>query len=215
MAVFGLYCLPVLSKPGPSAGVSTTSAHVNELSLSTGLGALGLSACWLSELFSKAITGTSAAGCLPVSVAIHMSAGSAAEQLVLSFSQSVKHPFCSHLGLITVWLAQSESEPSITSNTHQNLGGIHRLLAQVYSVQLGSWKWAEHTSEVEGEVPTPRSGHTAVALPDGRHLALFGGGDADRDLFYSSVSVLDTATWRWSTPKIQVSPRLLACPPGA
>ncbi|BDA42375.1 probable acyl-CoA-binding domain-containing protein 5 at C-terminar half [Coccomyxa sp. Obi] len=74
---------------------------------------------------------------------------------------------------------------------------------EVYSVQLGSWKWAEHTSEVEGEVPTPRSGHTAVALPDGRHLALFGGGDADRDLFYSSVSVLDTATWRWSTPKIQ------------
>ncbi len=76
--------------------------------------------------------------------------------------------------------------------------------AQVYSVQVGSWKWTEHTSEVEGDAPQPRSGHTAVALPDGRHLALFGGGDADKDLFYSSVSVLDTATWRWSTPKIQV-----------
>lgn len=75
--------------------------------------------------------------------------------------------------------------------------------AQVYSVQLGSWKWTEHTSEVDGDVPAPRSGHTAVALPDGRHLAVFGGGDADKDLFFSSVSILDTATWRWSTPKIQ------------
>lgn len=76
--------------------------------------------------------------------------------------------------------------------------------AQVYSVQVGSWKWTEHTSEVEGDAPTPRSGHTAVALPDGRHLALFGGGDADKDLFYSGVSVLDTATWTWSSPRIQV-----------
>jgi hypothetical protein len=76
--------------------------------------------------------------------------------------------------------------------------------AQVYSVQVGSWKWTEHTSEVEGDAPTPRSGHTAVALPDGRHLVLFGGGDADKDLFYSGVSVLDTATWTWSSPRIQV-----------
>lgn len=75
---------------------------------------------------------------------------------------------------------------------------------QVYSVTIGSWQWREHTPEVDGDVPTPRSGHTAVALPDGRHLAVFGGGDANRDIFYSSVSILDTVTWRWSTPKIQV-----------
>ena len=75
---------------------------------------------------------------------------------------------------------------------------------QVYSLQLGSWKWTEHTSEVEGDAPAPRSGHTAVALPDGRHLALFGGGDSDKDLFYANVAVLDTLTWQWSTPKLQV-----------
>jgi len=76
---------------------------------------------------------------------------------------------------------------------------------QVYSLQLDSWKWTEHTSEVEGDAPAPRSGHAAVALPDGRHLALFGGGDSDKDLFYANVAILDTLTWRWSTPKLQVS----------
>ncbi len=75
---------------------------------------------------------------------------------------------------------------------------------QVYSLQLDSWKWTEHTSEVEGDAPAPRSGHAAVALPDGRHLALFGGGDSDKDLFYANVAILDTMTWRWSTPKLQV-----------
>ena len=75
---------------------------------------------------------------------------------------------------------------------------------QVYSLQLDSWKWTEHTSEVEGDHPAPRSGHAAVALPDGRHLALFGGGDADKDLFFANVAILDTLTWRWSTPKLQV-----------
>ena len=28
----------------------------------------------------------------------------------------------------------------------------------------------EQKNEVEGDAPTPRSGHTAVALPDGLHL---------------------------------------------
>ena len=74
----------------------------------------------------------------------------------------------------------------------------------MYSLQLDSWKWTEHTSEVEGDAPAPRSGHAAVALPDGRHLALFGGGDSDKDLFYANVAILDTLTWRWSTPKLQV-----------
>ena len=81
---------------------------------------------------------------------------------------------------------------------------MHMLPLQVYSLQLDSWKWTEHTSEVEGDLPAPRSGHAAVALPDERHLALFGGGDADKDLFYANVAILDTLTWRWSVPKLQV-----------
>ncbi len=53
-------------------------------------------------------------------------------------------------------------------------------------------------------MPSPRSGHSAVALPDGRHLLLFGGGDLKRDLFHSGCVLLDTHTWRWRTPRIQV-----------
>ena len=79
---------------------------------------------------------------------------------------------------------------------------------QVYTLNTETWKWTEHTSEVEGEAPSPRYGHAAVALPDGRHLATFGGCDKAEHLFFSSIAVLDTLTWRWVTPKIQVSHQL-------
>ena len=79
---------------------------------------------------------------------------------------------------------------------------------QVYSLDIDTWKWAEHTPDVSGDAPSPRYGHTAVALPDERHIVTFGGGDADDDMFYSSIAVLDTYTWHWSTPKIQASLRL-------
>ncbi len=46
-------------------------------------------------------------------------------------------------------------------------------VAQVYTLKVGSWQWREHTADV---APSPRSGHSAVALPDGRHLLVFGGG---------------------------------------
>jgi hypothetical protein len=48
--------------------------------------------------------------------------------------------------------------------------------AQVYSLRVGSWQWREHTADVTGEAPSPRSGHAAVALPGDRHLLVFGGG---------------------------------------
>ena len=78
------------------------------------------------------------------------------------------------------------------------------MTVQVYTLNTETWKWTEHTSEVEGESPSPRFGHCAVALPDDRHLATFGGCDQREDMFFSSVALLDTLTWRWNTPKIQV-----------
>ena len=57
-------------------------------------------------------------------------------------------------------------------------------------------------------MPQPRSGHSAAALADGRHVLLFGGGDAGRDSFFSTAALLDTHTWRWSTPKFQARVRL-------
>ena len=76
---------------------------------------------------------------------------------------------------------------------------------QVYTLNTDTWKWTEHTSEIEGEAPSPRYGHAAVALPDGRHLATFGGCDKAKSMYFSSIALLDTLTWRWTTPKIQVS----------
>ena len=38
---------------------------------------------------------------------------------------------------------------------------------QVYTLTIDSWTWKEHTSEVEGEAPSPRGGHSAAALPVG------------------------------------------------
>lgn len=78
------------------------------------------------------------------------------------------------------------------------------LHGQVYSLNIDTWKWSEHTAEVEGEAPSPRYGHAAVALPDQRHLVTFGGSDGDDDVYFSSIAVLDTYTWRWTTAKAQV-----------
>lgn len=69
---------------------------------------------------------------------------------------------------------------------------------------MENWQWKEHTSIVEGEAPTPRSGHSAVALPGGRFLLVFGGGIPENDTFYSTVAVLDTHSWTWFTPLLEV-----------
>ena len=78
---------------------------------------------------------------------------------------------------------------------------------QVYSLHTASWKWTEHTAEVQGEPPSVQSasGHTASALPDGRHLLVFGGGSVTDNTFTSAVTLLDTHTWRWFAPGLQVS----------
>lgn len=76
---------------------------------------------------------------------------------------------------------------------------------QVYSLSPSSWAWKEHTSEVQGDVPTSRSGHSAVALPGGRYLLLFGGGDATDAIYLSSAHILDTVTWHWSQLSLKVT----------
>ena len=78
---------------------------------------------------------------------------------------------------------------------------------QVYSLDVDTFKWSEHTPDVSGDPPSPRDCHSAVALPDGRHILVFGGGDSNAEVFFSSVALLDTQTWRWSSPKLQVRRR--------
>lgn len=57
---------------------------------------------------------------------------------------------------------------------------------------------------MEGEAPSPRSGHTAVALPGERYLVVFGGGIPENNCFFSTVALLDTWTWTWTVPTLQV-----------
>jgi hypothetical protein len=53
---------------------------------------------------------------------------------------------------------------------------------------------------VSGQVPSGRSGHTASLLQSSNELVVFGG--VKNGKWLNSVSVLDTARWNWSTPKI-------------
>ena len=38
---------------------------------------------------------------------------------------------------------------------------------------------------------------------DQRHLLVFGGGNIDNGAFHSGLALLDTATWRWSSPTVE------------
>ncbi|GKY97651.1 hypothetical protein MPSEU_000723500 [Mayamaea pseudoterrestris] len=66
---------------------------------------------------------------------------------------------------------------------------------------------------VSGEVPSPRSGHTATLLVDINQLVLFGGvqsasqrGAGGGQKWLNRLSVLDTLSWKWSSPKVHGSP---------
>lgn len=41
---------------------------------------------------------------------------------------------------------------------------------QVYSLTVDNFHWKEHTSQVEGEAPSPRGGHSACAMPVGHYV---------------------------------------------
>ena len=52
----------------------------------------------------------------------------------------------------------------------------------------------------------PILGCDICLVQDGRHLLVFGGGSVEIGNFHSNIAVLDTQTWRWTTPPIQVVP---------
>lgn len=53
---------------------------------------------------------------------------------------------------------------------------------------------------VSGTIPSGRSGHSATLMTASNDLVVFGGVKGTK--FQNSVSVLDTARWKWSAPKI-------------
>lgn len=85
------------------------------------------------------------------------------------------------------------------------LGSCTWSCKEVYSLSIDGWVWREHTSTVDGDVPSPRYGHAAASLGNRHELVVYGGGDAEEGRFESDLAVLDTRTWRWSRPVIQES----------
>lgn len=89
-------------------------------------------------------------------------------------------------------------------------GGAGRLnwqFKEVHTLCPLTWKWTEHTANVDGEPPSPRVGQVAVAAPDGRHIVVVGGSDPDdATCCYNDVSILDTTRWRWLRPDVRGAP---------
>ncbi|KAK9791169.1 hypothetical protein WJX73_004753 [Symbiochloris irregularis] len=123
--------------------------------------------------------------------------------------------------------ARAYHTATLVGNRVVVLGGnnakLHWALKEVYTLSIDTFTWKEHTSEVEGEAPSPRCGHSAVAHPDGRHLLVFGGGNSEAGNFTSTLSILDTHTWRWTAAQVQGAARpagrlgqtmVLLSPPG-
>lgn len=76
----------------------------------------------------------------------------------------------------------------------------------MYSLHVETMTWKEHTPDVGGAVPPPLFGATAAALPDGRHMLLFGGtGGSGGAPTSAAIAVLDTQEWRYVSPALQVS----------
>ena len=83
---------------------------------------------------------------------------------------------------------------------------------QVYTLAVPEYKWQERTTSVKGEPPCPRGGHVAIALGDQRHLLVYGGGNFNAGAFHSNLALLDTQTWSWTTPSVEVSPSFRCSP---
>lgn len=66
---------------------------------------------------------------------------------------------------------------------------------------LDTFIWSK--VEAKGNLPKPRSGHTATLINDGAHLLVFGGCGANSD-FFSDVHILQLSDMTWEQPKCVV-----------
>ena len=71
--------------------------------------------------------------------------------------------------------------------------------------RVGNGKFGWSHPKCSGDLPKPRTGHTATLLPDGHTILIYGGWDpntedenSDDDLVFGDSFFLDTKTWTWS-----------------
>ncbi|KAI8333090.1 hypothetical protein BC941DRAFT_401803 [Chlamydoabsidia padenii] len=88
---------------------------------------------------------------------------------------------------------------SINTNGKSSLASMNQLT--VYDTSSNTWSIVPTT----GNIPSPRSDHSAVITSDDKIIIL--GGDSDslpRDKqFTRSVAILDTKTWTWTIPTMK------------
>ncbi|CAG9467078.1 unnamed protein product [Pedinophyceae sp. YPF-701] len=75
-------------------------------------------------------------------------------------------------------------------------------MREVYSYDLDTQKWTEHTGRVEGEAPAQRHGHAAAAVGSDK-VVVFGGMCADPEEYFGDLALLDTASWTWRTVPVE------------
>lgn len=71
--------------------------------------------------------------------------------------------------------------------------------------RVGNGRFAWSHPKCSGDLPKPRTGHTATLLSDGHTILIYGGWDpntedenSDDDLVFGDSFLLDTKTWKWS-----------------
>jgi N-acetylneuraminic acid mutarotase len=70
----------------------------------------------------------------------------------------------------------------------------------VLEVNDGRWSWINPI--MSGDLPSPRTGHAATLMEDGKTIFIQGGWDPnaedEEEIIYEDCFLLDTSTWTWT-----------------
>lgn len=84
------------------------------------------------------------------------------------------------------------------NNNDKSFNTVHFL--DTTGDEHGKWSWFH--PNVSGTVPSPRTGHVAVLLQDGKTILIYGGwdpcGENEEEEIFNDSFLLDTETWTWS-----------------